>query len=182
MSDIMRKSVNTICEQQGADQPAHPSSLISAYVVRCLDSIIPILAKTPNFKKQANLCSLAGRFESNLAPNPEYRFLRDVAHQWAKGEEQMACVIFVEPNHRLFFLSGVYSKTMNLKRECTFGNWGTNANTHLNHHSSLSLFVALSTFTSLWVPEKEPVNWLTDNHSLLFGKRCLEKIANHMSQ
>ena len=28
-----------------ADQSAHPHSLISAFVVRCLDSIIPIFAK-----------------------------------------------------------------------------------------------------------------------------------------
>ena len=27
-----------------ADQPAHPRSLISAFVVRCLESIIPLLA------------------------------------------------------------------------------------------------------------------------------------------
>ena len=31
---------------KGADQPAHPRSLISAFVVRCLDSIIPLLAKS----------------------------------------------------------------------------------------------------------------------------------------
>ena len=29
---------------KGADQPAHPSSLISTFIVRCLDSIIPLLA------------------------------------------------------------------------------------------------------------------------------------------
>ena len=29
---------------KGADQPAHPRSVISAFVVRCLDSIIPLLA------------------------------------------------------------------------------------------------------------------------------------------
>ena len=29
---------------QGADQPAHPRSLISAFVVHCLDSTIPLLA------------------------------------------------------------------------------------------------------------------------------------------
>ena len=29
-----------------ADQPAHPCSLISIFVIRCLDSIIPILAKS----------------------------------------------------------------------------------------------------------------------------------------
>ena len=31
---------------KGAAQPAHPRSLISTFVVRCLDSIIPILAKS----------------------------------------------------------------------------------------------------------------------------------------
>ena len=31
---------------KGADQPAHPRSLISAFVVRCLDSVVPILAKS----------------------------------------------------------------------------------------------------------------------------------------
>ena len=31
---------------KGADQPALPCSLISAFVVCCLDSIIPILAKS----------------------------------------------------------------------------------------------------------------------------------------
>ena len=33
---------------KGADQPAHPRSLISAFVVRCLDSIIPVLAIAEN--------------------------------------------------------------------------------------------------------------------------------------
>ena len=31
---------------KGADQPAHPRSLISTFVVHCLDSNIPILAKS----------------------------------------------------------------------------------------------------------------------------------------
>ena len=31
---------------KGADQPTHPRSLISALVVRCLDSMIPVLAKS----------------------------------------------------------------------------------------------------------------------------------------
>ena len=39
----MRKSVYAISEQPGADQPAHLRSLVSAFVVRCLDSIIPQL-------------------------------------------------------------------------------------------------------------------------------------------
>ena len=29
---------------KGADQPVHPRSLISAFVIRCLDRIIPLLA------------------------------------------------------------------------------------------------------------------------------------------
>ena len=31
---------------KGADQPAHPRSMISTFAVRCLDSIIPILTKS----------------------------------------------------------------------------------------------------------------------------------------
>ena len=30
---------------KGADQPAHPRSLISTFVVRCLDSIMPLVSK-----------------------------------------------------------------------------------------------------------------------------------------
>ena len=34
----------TYANNKGADQPAHPRSLISTFVVRCLDSMIRILA------------------------------------------------------------------------------------------------------------------------------------------
>ena len=34
----------TYANNKGADQPAHPRSLISAFVVRCLDSIIPLVS------------------------------------------------------------------------------------------------------------------------------------------
>ena len=42
----MRKPVYAICKQIYADQPAHPCSLISAIVVRFLDtgSMMPVLA------------------------------------------------------------------------------------------------------------------------------------------
>ena len=50
------------------DQPAHPCSLISAFVVHCLDSIIPLLAT-----------ARAGRFESYLVENPEDMFSRYMA-------------------------------------------------------------------------------------------------------
>ena len=35
---------------KGADQPAHPRSLISTFVVHLLDSIIPLLALYPKFQ------------------------------------------------------------------------------------------------------------------------------------
>ena len=46
---------------KGADQPAHPRSLISAFVVRCLDSII--------CKTLAGFCGCAGRFDAGLVGN-----------------------------------------------------------------------------------------------------------------
>ena len=42
----MRKPVYDICEQKGADQPADLRSLISTFIVRYLDGIISILAKS----------------------------------------------------------------------------------------------------------------------------------------
>ena len=36
----MRKPALPYANNKGADQPAHPHSLISAFVIRCLDSII----------------------------------------------------------------------------------------------------------------------------------------------
>ena len=35
-----------ICENNGADQPAHLRILIGTFVVRCLDSIIPLLVES----------------------------------------------------------------------------------------------------------------------------------------
>ena len=40
----MRKPVYAYANNKGADQPAHARSLIRVFVVRCLDSIIPLLA------------------------------------------------------------------------------------------------------------------------------------------
>ena len=45
----MRKPILCLmpyANNKGADQPAHPRSLISTFVVHCLDRIIPILAKS----------------------------------------------------------------------------------------------------------------------------------------
>ena len=40
----MRKLFKPYANNKGADQPAHPRSLISTFVVRCLDSIIPLVS------------------------------------------------------------------------------------------------------------------------------------------
>ena len=40
----MRKPVYAYANNKGADQPAHPRRLLSASVVRCLDSIIPLVS------------------------------------------------------------------------------------------------------------------------------------------
>ena len=67
-----------------ADQPAHPRSLISAFVVRCLDSIISLVCISSlyirNFKPVPSFFGCAGRFESYLIGNLEDRFSRDETH------------------------------------------------------------------------------------------------------
>ena len=59
---------------KGADQPAHPRSLISAFVVRCLDSIISLFYSR-NFKTLASFCGCAGRFVSGLVGNSRRQVL-----------------------------------------------------------------------------------------------------------
>ena len=47
LSQIHEKTcLMSYANNKGADQPAHPRSLISAFVVRCLDSIISIVCVT----------------------------------------------------------------------------------------------------------------------------------------
>ena len=63
---------------KGADQPAHSRSLISAFVVRCLDSLM-LSFYIRNFKPLPSFCDCADRFESMVVANPEDKFSRDVA-------------------------------------------------------------------------------------------------------
>ena len=51
---------------------------MSAFVVRCLDRLIPLLGLA-EISSPAILISWAGRFESYLIANPEDRFSRDAA-------------------------------------------------------------------------------------------------------
>ena len=71
----MRKPVFAICEQQRHN----PRSLISAFVVHCLDSTIPILAKSKSSRlhlaSEAEQAGLSTRLQT-----PEDRFSHDEAH------------------------------------------------------------------------------------------------------
>ena len=69
----MRKCVDAICKQ-------HPRSLISAFVVRCLGSIIPLVPISEISSLHLASVTCAGRFESYLVENPEDRFSCDEAH------------------------------------------------------------------------------------------------------
>ena len=61
---------------KGADQTAHPQSLISAFVVRFLDCLIHILAKSKTLKALASLCiaEQAG-LSLTLSQTPETGFI-----------------------------------------------------------------------------------------------------------
>ena len=64
---ILRKPVYAICKHKGADQPAHPPSLISTFVVGYLDSIMSFNSfYIRNYKPVASFCGFTGRFESYL--------------------------------------------------------------------------------------------------------------------
>ena len=54
--------------------------LISVFVIRCLDSIIPPFFYIRKFKPLASHCDCACRFESTLVAYAEDRFSRDEAH------------------------------------------------------------------------------------------------------
>ena len=64
---------------KGTDQPVHPHSLISAFVVHCLDSIIPLISISEI--SSLYLASVAERAGLSLTwvANAEHRFSRDMA-------------------------------------------------------------------------------------------------------
>ena len=59
---------------KGADQPAHPRSLISAFVAQCLDSIIPLLAITKISRPKLVSVAEAG-LSRNWSQTPKTDFL-----------------------------------------------------------------------------------------------------------
>ena len=61
-------SLMSYVNNKGADQPAHPRSLISAIVVCCLDSIIS-LHSVGEILRLASFCGWASGFVSGLVGN-----------------------------------------------------------------------------------------------------------------
>ena len=69
-----------VANNKGADQPAHPRRLISAFVIRFLESIISKLATSEISIFLASFCSWGEWFESHFVGHPEDRFCCDKAH------------------------------------------------------------------------------------------------------
>ena len=65
---------------KGADQPAHPRSQISAFLVRCLDSIIPLVSIAEILSLYLAAVAEEAGLSFYLVTNPKDRFSRDVAH------------------------------------------------------------------------------------------------------
>ena len=63
---------------KGADQPVHPLSLFSAFVVCCLDSIIPILAKSKISRVYLVSVAEQAGLSLTLSQTSEDRFCHDM--------------------------------------------------------------------------------------------------------
>ena len=68
---------------KGADQPAHPRSLISAFVVRCLDSVMSLVSVTKILSPM--LASVAEQASLSLtwSQTPEDTFSHDEVHMFS---------------------------------------------------------------------------------------------------
>ena len=82
---------------KGADQPAHPCSLNSTFVVHFLDSIIPVLAISEILRLL--LASEQAGLSLYLVENPKDRFSSDMAQQICFLE------VTAQPGRRFYFAS-----------------------------------------------------------------------------
>ena len=80
MSHVIRKPVIPYANNKGVDQPAHPRSLISTFVVHSLDSILSLVSVSEILRLWLSSVSEQARFKSTLVANPEDGFSRDEAH------------------------------------------------------------------------------------------------------
>ena len=80
MSHVIRKPVMPYANNKGVDQPAHPRSLISTFVVRSLDSIVSLVSVSEILRLWLASVSEQARFKSIQVANPEDGFSRDEVH------------------------------------------------------------------------------------------------------
>ena len=80
LSRAMRKRVMSYANNKDADQPAHPRSLISIFVVRCLDSVMSLVSVTKISRLM--LASVAEQASLSLtwSETPEDMFSHDEVH------------------------------------------------------------------------------------------------------
>ena len=100
---------NVSCHMRTTKTQISLRSLISAFVVRCLDSIISLRFLIWNFKTLASFCDCKDRFESILVAHPR----RHVSHD----EAQMHYVIiefYLHISMILFFHSSVMSLVVSI--------------------------------------------------------------------
>ena len=76
----MRKPVFSICENKDADQLRGNRETDQRLCFRYLDSTIPLLSKSKNFKPLAIFRGCKAWFVSDLVGNPEDRFSQNEAH------------------------------------------------------------------------------------------------------
>ena len=77
---VLKNLVMIHANNKGADQPAHPCSLISAFVIRCLDSIIPEVSLSENSRPLVSPTA-EQLVEYGLEENPGDRF----SHHWTQS-------------------------------------------------------------------------------------------------
>ena len=80
MSLATRRPVFCICENKDADQLRGNREADQRLCFRYIDSTIPLLPKSQNFKPLANFCDYTAQFVSDLVGNPEDRFSQNEAH------------------------------------------------------------------------------------------------------
>ena len=80
MSRVVRKTFFCICENKDADQLRGNPEADQGLCFRYIDSTIPLLPKTQNFKPLAIFCDCTAQFVSDLVGNPVDRFSHNEAH------------------------------------------------------------------------------------------------------
>ena len=131
----MHKCVLCHANNKGEDQPAHPRSLISTFVVHCLDSLYMYTWYIQSFKILVSFCSWAGWFDSYLVKNPQRQFSRAVAHMYYLDKNQKDA----DQTVRMCWLISLFSADLSLL--------STDYHIFIKFWNSLQKFAQVTTYT-----------------------------------